>query len=152
MVPFIETKLFTSLIGKYLSDDENASFTLQGHTSAKSGCLRSMQRTSRKAFLQKSCDKSVRTLMAKAKRNLGIEILQGVREIKRGDHGRVAKVPAVADVREQTGLSQAEFAKLMGVSVRTLQEWEQGRRAPSGAARTLILIAAKNPAALAQVT
>jgi putative transcriptional regulator len=90
--------------------------------------------------------------MAKAKRNLGTEILQGVREIKRGDHGRVTKVPAVADIREQTGLSQAEFAKLMGVSVRTLQEWEQGRRAPSGAARTLILIAAKNPAALAQVT
>lgn len=89
--------------------------------------------------------------MAKAKRSIGLEILEGVREIKRGEHGRVTKVPPVADVRERTGLSQSEFARLLGVSVRTLQEWEQGRRAPSGAARTLILIAAKNPRTLADV-
>jgi putative transcriptional regulator len=50
-----------------------------------------------------------------------------------------------------TGLSQPRFAQLLGVSVRTLQEWEQGRRAPSGAARTLLLIAAKNPRALIEV-
>lgn len=89
--------------------------------------------------------------MARSKRNIGAEILQGIRELKRGEHGRVTKVPPVADVRERTGLSQSEFARLLGVSVRTLQEWEQGRRAPSGAARTLILIAAKNPATLAEV-
>jgi putative transcriptional regulator len=89
--------------------------------------------------------------MARAKRKVGLEILEGIREIKRGEHGRVAKVPPVAEVRARTGLSQSEFARLMGVSVRTLQEWEQGRRAPSGAARTLILIAAKNPATLAEV-
>ena len=89
--------------------------------------------------------------MARAKRNVGLEILEGIREIKRGEHGRVAKVPPVAEVRARTGLSQSEVARLMGVSVRTLQEWEQGRRAPSGAARTLILIAAKNPATLAEV-
>jgi len=89
--------------------------------------------------------------MTKAKRNVGLEILKGIREIRRGEPGRIAKVPAVADVRARTGLSQSEFARLMGVSVRTLQEWEQGRRAPSGAARTLILVAAKNPAALAEV-
>ena len=89
--------------------------------------------------------------MARAKRNVGLESLEGIREIKRGEHGRVAKVPPVAEVRARTGLSQSEFARLMGVSVRTLQEWEQGRRAPSGAARTLILIAAKNPATLAEV-
>ena len=83
--------------------------------------------------------------MAKAKRNIGLEILEGLREIKRAEHGRVTKVPSVAGVRERTGLSQAEFARLLGVSVRTLQEWEQGRRSPSGAARTLILIAEKNP-------
>jgi putative transcriptional regulator len=57
----------------------------------------------------------------------------------------------VADVRKRAGLSQAEFARLMGVSVRTLQEWEQGRRSPSGAAKTLILVAAKNPSALVGV-
>ena len=56
-----------------------------------------------------------------------------------------------ASVREKTGLSQLKFATLLGVSVRTLQEWEQGRRAPSGAARTLLLIAAKNPRALLDV-
>jgi len=45
-------------------------------------------------------------------------------------------------------VSQPRFAELLGVSVRTLQEWEQGRRAPSGAARTLLLIAAKDPRVL----
>ena len=89
--------------------------------------------------------------MAKAKRNIGSEILEGIREIKRGEHGRVATIPAIADVRQGTRLSQSQFARLLGVSVRTLQEWEQGRRAPSGAARTLILIAAKNPRTLAEV-
>ena len=89
--------------------------------------------------------------MAKAKRNIGLEILEGIREIKRGEHGRVVNVPSVASVRERTGLSQSRFARLLGVSVRTLQEWEQGRRAPSGAARTLLLIARKNPRALLEV-
>lgn len=89
--------------------------------------------------------------MAKAKRNIGLEILEGIREIKRGEHGRVVNVPSVSSVRERTGLSQARFAQPLGVSVRTLQEWEQGRRAPSGAARTLLLIAQKNPRALLEV-
>lgn len=89
--------------------------------------------------------------MAKAKRNIGLEILEGIRDIKRGEHGRVINVPSVTSVRERTGLSQSRFAKLLGVSVRTLQEWEQGRRAPSGAARTLLLIAQKNPRVLLEV-
>jgi putative transcriptional regulator len=89
--------------------------------------------------------------MSERRRSIGAEILQGIREIKRGEHGRVTKIPAVADVRERTGLSQAQFARLLGVSVRTLQEWEQGRRAPSGAARTLILVAAKHPQTLIDV-
>ncbi|HEX9724026.1 MAG TPA: helix-turn-helix domain-containing protein [Vicinamibacteria bacterium] len=89
--------------------------------------------------------------MAKAKRNIGREILEGLRQLKRGEHGRVITVPLVSRIRERTGLSQARFAELLGVSVRTLQEWEQGRRAPSGAARTLLLIAAKNPRALIEV-
>jgi putative transcriptional regulator len=86
-----------------------------------------------------------------AKRNVGLEILEGLRQLKRGEHGRVITVPPVASVREKTGLSQARFAELLGVSVRTLQEWEQGRRAPSGAARTLLLIANRNPRALLDV-
>lgn len=80
-----------------------------------------------------------------SERGLGQEILDGIREIKRGEHGRVINLPAVADIRAATGLSQTRFSELLGVSVRTLQDWEQGRRAPSGAARTLLAIAAKHP-------
>ena len=82
------------------------------------------------------------------KRNIGAEILEGIRELKAGKVGRVINVPPVSEIREKTGLSQARFAELLGVSVRTLQDWEQGRRAPSGAARTLLLIAQKNPKTL----
>lgn len=84
-------------------------------------------------------------------RDVGSEILHGIREIKRGKTGRRLNVPPVADIREKTGLSQSHFAALLGVSVRTLQDWEQGRRTPSGAARTLLLIAHKNPMALLEV-
>lgn len=89
--------------------------------------------------------------MTKAKRDIGAEILEGLRELKRGEHGRVINVPDVTRIREKTGLSQARFAELLGVSVRTLQDWEQGRRAPSGAARTLLLVADRNPCALLDV-
>ena len=89
--------------------------------------------------------------MAKTKRNIGQEILDGIRQIERGEHGRITNVPSVSSVREKMGLSQLKFATLLGVSVRTLQEWEQGRREPSGAARTLLLIAAKHPRALLDV-
>jgi putative transcriptional regulator len=89
--------------------------------------------------------------MAKSKRDIGREILSGLRELKRGELGRVVNVPDVGEVRAKTGLSQAQFATLLGVSVRTLQDWEQGRRAPSGAARTLIMVANRNPRALLEV-
>jgi len=85
------------------------------------------------------------------RRNVGLEILEGLRELKRGEIGRVVSLPSVSSIRERTGLSQAKFAALLGVSVRTLQEWEQGRRAPSGAARTLLMVAARNPQALLEV-
>ncbi len=84
-------------------------------------------------------------------RDIGSEVLEGIREIKRGEHGRVTMIPPVGTIRRSTGLSQARFATLLGVSVRTLQEWEQGRRVPTGAARTLLLIAARNPEALREV-
>ena len=89
--------------------------------------------------------------MVESTRDIGEEILEGIRQLKRGEHGRIINVPAIASIREKTGLSQARFAELLGVSVRTLQEWEQGRRKPSGAARTLLLIADKNPRALVDV-
>ena len=88
--------------------------------------------------------------MAK-KRDIGAEILEGIRELKQGKIGRATTIPVVGEIRKKTGLSQSHFATLLGVSVRTLQDWEQGRRAPSGAARTLLLVAAKNPQALLDV-
>ncbi len=89
--------------------------------------------------------------MNEERRDIGREILEGLRELKREEHGRIVSVPDVASVREKAGLSQARFAELLGVSVRTLQDWEQGRRCPSGAARTLLAIADKDPAALLEV-
>ena len=81
-------------------------------------------------------------------RDIGAEILEGIREIKQGIVGRVTTFPPVAETRARVGLSQSDFARLLGVSVRTLQEWEQGRRAPSGPARMLLTIAHQNPRAL----
>ncbi len=57
----------------------------------------------------------------------------------------------VAEARAKTGLSQEKFAKLLGISPRTLRDWEHGRRSPSGAARTLLRIAAKHPEVLREV-
>lgn len=81
-----------------------------------------------------------------------------VRRIIRRRDGTVEKdhvIPSaqayVAAARAATGLSQAAFARLLGVSVRTLQEWEQGRKAPSGAAATLLRIAARHPQVLKEL-
>lgn len=82
-----------------------------------------------------------------AKRDLGKELLQSVREMRTGRRWRTHKVkvsPIVA-ARTKAELSQAQLAQLLGVSVRTLQDWEQGRREPSGAAKTLIRIATRRP-------
>jgi putative transcriptional regulator len=61
--------------------------------------------------------------------------------------GRVTAVEVndVAQARHKAGLSQAQFADVLGISKRTLQDWEQGRRSPSGAARALIRIAKRHP-------
>lgn len=72
--------------------------------------------------------------MAARKRNVGREILDGLRELKRGRHGRVTNVPDVAGIREKTGLTQARFAALLGVSVRTgspYPEWLSASRSIS---------------------
>ena len=84
-----------------------------------------------------------------ADRDLAADLLQAVREMKAGKVS-VVTTPVV-EARRQTGLSQSQFAALLGVSVRTLQGWEQGRKQPSGAARTLLAIARTNPQALLAV-
>lgn len=78
---------------------------------------------------------------------LGLKLLQSVREMKASRAARITKVEPndVAQARHKTGLSQAEFAEVLSISKRTLQEWEQGRRQPSGAAQTLIRIAKRHP-------
>ena len=86
-------------------------------------------------------------------RDIGQEILQGMRDIKAGRVGRRFTVESFAIVRarEKSGLSQSQFAALLVVSVRTLQEWEQGRRAPSAAAQTLIKVAERHPKVLREL-
>ena len=80
---------------------------------------------------------------------LGQKLLAAVKQMSAGQ-GRIVH-PPVAAARSASGLSQMQFAALMGVSVRTLQEWEQGRRKPSGAAQTLLTVAIRHPAVLREL-
>ena len=88
-----------------------------------------------------------------AERDVWQEVLEGVREIKAGGGKRKKTSPNshVARIRLRGGLSQAEFASVLGVSKRTLEQWEQGRREPSGAAKTLLRIAERHPEVLREV-
>jgi putative transcriptional regulator len=83
------------------------------------------------------------------------ELLASVREggaILRGEKEAsrmfVVETPDVKQIRERYKLSQTEFAALLGISVKTLQNWEQGRRTPHGAARVLLQVADKHPEAV----
>jgi putative transcriptional regulator len=73
-----------------------------------------------------------------------------IRDIKAGRIGRryTTNSYPIVRAREKAGLTQAQFASLLGVSVRALQDWEQGRREPSGAAKTLIRVAELHPQVL----
>jgi putative transcriptional regulator len=113
-------------------------------------------------------------------RDLNAELMETLHEMKRGDWARKTEFTAQANgsirriitrrdgtiekdeiipaekaqvlaARAATGLSQAAFAKLLGVSVRTLQEWEQGRKLPSGAAATLLKVASRHPEVLQEL-
>jgi putative transcriptional regulator len=88
-----------------------------------------------------------------ASRNLGEELLAAAREIKSGKAAREhhIKVLEVLETRMRSGLSQQKFADVLGVSRRTLEGWEQGRRRPTGAARALLTIAAKRPDVLREL-
>lgn len=85
-------------------------------------------------------------------RDIGLDILQGIKEIKAHKKGQVKlkttelSAPSPPDViRKKMNLSQSAFAGLLGVSLRTLQDWEQGRRSPNGSAIALLRIAEQHP-------
>ena len=83
---------------------------------------------------------------------LGKKLLGSVREMKAGMAARknVVTPNEVAAARLKTGLSQVQFARALHISARTLQEWEQGRRQPSGAAQALIQIAFRHPEVISE--
>lgn len=85
-------------------------------------------------------------------RNIGQEILDGIKEIKRFKKGEISlsahtlsEPSAAKAIRKRLKLSQSAFAGLMGVSPRTIQDWEQGRRSPQGPAKSLLRIAEQHP-------
>ncbi len=86
-------------------------------------------------------------------RDLAAELERSVRQMKSGKaaHVRDIEVPEALEARMRSGLSQQKFADVLGVSRRTLEAWEQGRRKPSGAARSLLTIARKRPEVLREV-
>jgi putative transcriptional regulator len=86
-------------------------------------------------------------------RNIWQEVLDSAVDIKAGGGKRQTVLPdnLVAQTRVQTQLTQTEFAALLGVSKRTLEQWEQGRREPSGAAKTLLRVAQKHPNVLREL-
>ena len=97
---------------------------------------------------------SVRELARlESKRDVWQEVLEGAQQIKagRGKRTSVQSRSRIVRVRLKAGLTQAQFAVLLGVSVRTLEQWEQGRRSPSGAAKTLIQVAEKHPEVLREI-
>ena len=91
-------------------------------------------------------------------RNIGKEIIDGVKEIKSFHKGeKRLKTDTISEasppriIREKLKLSQAAFASLLGVSSRTVQDWEQGRRQPQGPAKSLLRIAENRPEILAEL-
>ncbi|MCP4233110.1 MAG: helix-turn-helix domain-containing protein [Aestuariibacter sp.] len=90
-----------------------------------------------------------------SERNIGLEILEGIKEIKEGKTQlkttHLSEPSPSQDIRKKLKLSQASFAALMGVSVRTIQDWEQGRRAPKGPAKSLLRVAEQHPEVFSHV-
>ena len=81
------------------------------------------------------------------------DLLESVQQMGQRQAARLTKVkvPEAAEARALVGLSQQDFARLLGVSARTLQDWEQGRREPTGAAKTLLRVAVSHPEVLREL-
>lgn len=81
------------------------------------------------------------------------DLLESVKQMRTGQASCTTHVvlPESAEARANLGLSQQSFASLLGVSPRTVQDWEQGRRAPPGAAKTLLWVAAEHPEVLQEL-
>jgi putative transcriptional regulator len=129
---FVETPIFTEDVTNLLSGEEYRGLQL-------ALLLRPGSRGT--AMKTKNFDKLVKSV-------------QQAGRIRRGE-ARASRefdfLPAdVKAIREGLGKSQSEFALMIGVSVSTLQNWEQGRRRPEGPARALLKIAAENPEAVAK--
>ncbi len=93
-----------------------------------------------------------------SKRDIGAEILEGIHEIRQHKKGKMSlKVTELSEpsppevIRSKLNLSQSAFAGLLGVSMRTLQDWEQGRRSPQGPAVALLRIAEQHPEVFSQL-
>ncbi|MCX7342777.1 MAG: type II toxin-antitoxin system MqsA family antitoxin [Proteobacteria bacterium] len=81
------------------------------------------------------------------KRDIGLELLSAIKDIKNNKSTRkkVEQAPNVNILRSDLALTQLEMATMLGVSMRTLQEWEQGRRKPSGPAQALLHVMQSHP-------
>lgn len=75
-------------------------------------------------------------------------IMRGEKEPERVFSFADPEVPDVVELRSRFGLSQEKFAAMLGISVGTLRNWEQGRRQPDGPARVLLRVAARHPEAV----
>ena len=91
-------------------------------------------------------------------RDIGLEILEGLKEIKQHKKGKVelrtsilSEPSPAQDIRKKLHLSQSLFASLMGVSVRTIQDWEQGRRKPKGPAKSLLRVVEQHPEVFTEI-
>ena len=83
----------------------------------------------------------------------GAELLEAVKQMKAKKKGRVytpEQLLAIA-ARQSVNLTQKEFARLLNVSLDSVQDWEQGRRSPRGAAKTLLQVAKQHPEVLERI-
>ncbi|MFH1165967.1 MAG: helix-turn-helix domain-containing protein [Pseudomonadota bacterium] len=176
MFTFIGSKIFERELPNYLNDDEYGQLQrfMMEHPEAGdiipgSGGVRKLRwqifiqnpntTICRRILLKRPRRNLPMKLKGKAleehesKRDIGQELLEAIDEIKSGGGKRYTVIPKTpaARARLNAGLSQAKFAELLGVSKRTLEQWEQGRREPSGAAKTLIKIAELHPESLKDI-